>query len=82
MDEGSKLEKLAHKPFAVGLLANNFQSCSWPARAPEKRVDSWRQMTEDWRNCIDSKEAVAAVAADLSKTFDAINHRLSESGGP
>lgn len=35
-------------------------------------------MTEDWRNCIDNKEAFAAVAADLSKTFDAINHRLSD----
>ena len=30
-------------------------------------------MTEDWRNGIDNKEA---VAADLSKAFDAINHRL------
>lgn len=35
-------------------------------------------MTEDWRNCSDNKEAVAAVAADLSKTFDAINHRPSD----
>ena len=33
-------------------------------------------MTEDWRNSIDNKEAVAAVAVDLSKAFDAINHRL------
>ena len=31
------------------------------------------KMTEDWRNGIDNKEA---VAADLSKVFDAINHRL------
>ena len=34
------------------------------------------KMTEDWRNSIDNKEAVAAVALDLSKAFDAINHRL------
>ena len=32
-----------------------------------------QKMTEDWRNRIDNKEA---VAADLSKAFDAINHRL------
>ena len=35
------------------------------------------KMTEDWRNSIDNKEAVAAVAVDFSKTFDAIKHRLS-----
>ena len=34
------------------------------------------KMTEDWRNSIDNKEAVAAVAVDFSKAFDAINHRL------
>ena len=33
-------------------------------------------MTENWRKSIDNKEVVAAVAVDLSKTFDAINHRL------
>ena len=33
-------------------------------------------MTEDWRNSIDNKEAVAAVAVDFSKAFDAINQRL------
>ena len=35
-------------------------------------------MTEDWRTSIDNKEAVVAVAVDLSKAlaFDAINHRL------
>ena len=33
-------------------------------------------MTEDWRNSIDNKEAVAAVAVDFSKAFDGINHRL------
>ena len=33
-------------------------------------------MTEDWRNSIDNKEAVAAVAVDFSKAFDAINNRL------
>ena len=33
-------------------------------------------MTEDWRNSIDNKEAVAAVTVDLSKAFDAINHSL------
>ena len=34
------------------------------------------KMTEDWRNSIDNKEAVAAVAVDLSKALDAINHSL------
>ena len=33
-------------------------------------------MTKDWRNSIDNKEAVAAVAVDFSKAFDAISHRL------
>ena len=32
------------------------------------------KMTKDWRNSVDNKEAVAAL--DLSKAFDAINHRL------
>ena len=34
------------------------------------------KVTEDWRKSIDNREVVAAVALDLSKTFDAINHRL------
>ena len=34
------------------------------------------KMTEDWRSSIDNKEAVAAVAVDLSKAFDAIDHSL------
>ena len=34
------------------------------------------KMTEDWRNSIDNKEAVAAVAVDLSKAFDTINYSL------
>ena len=34
------------------------------------------KMTEDWRNSIDNKEAVAAVALDLSEAFDTINHHL------
>jgi len=34
------------------------------------------KMTEDWRNSIDNKEAVAAVAVGLSKAFDAINYSL------
>ena len=34
------------------------------------------KMTEDWRNSIDNKEAVAVVAVDLSKAFGTINHRL------
>ena len=34
------------------------------------------QMTEGWKNSIDNREAIAAVAVDLSKAFDAINHRL------
>ena len=33
-------------------------------------------MTEDWRISADNKEAAAAVAVDVSKAFDAINHRL------
>ena len=33
-------------------------------------------MAEEWRNSIDNSEAVAAVAVDLRKAFDAINHRL------
>ena len=32
--------------------------------------------TEDWGKSIDNKEAVAAVAVNLSKAFDAINHNL------
>ena len=32
-------------------------------------------MTEDWKISTDNKEAAAAVAVDLSKAFDAINHR-------
>ena len=32
--------------------------------------------TEDWRKRIDNKDAVAAVAVDFSKEFDAINQRL------
>ena len=34
------------------------------------------KVTEDWRNSIDNKEAVAAGTVDLSKAFDAINHSL------
>ena len=34
------------------------------------------QMTEDWKNSIDNREAVAAVAVDLSIALDAVNHRL------
>ena len=34
------------------------------------------QITEDWKNSIDNREAIVAVAVDLSKAFDAINHRL------
>ena len=33
-------------------------------------------MTEGWKNSIDNREAIAAVAVDLSKALDAINHRL------
>ena len=32
------------------------------------------KMTEDWKNSIDNKEAVVAIAVDLSKAFDATNH--------
>ena len=34
------------------------------------------QMSEDWRNSIDNREAVGAVAVDLNKAFKAINHHL------
>ena len=34
------------------------------------------KMTEDWREKLDEREAVAAVAVDLSKAFDSIKHRL------
>lgn len=31
-------------------------------------------MAEDWRKCLDKREAVAAVAVDLSKAFDSACH--------
>ena len=34
------------------------------------------KMTEDWRQRIDKKEAIAVVAVDFSKGFDPIDHRL------
>lgn len=34
------------------------------------------KMTEDWRRSLDKREAVIAVAEDLSKAFDSINHNL------
>lgn len=34
------------------------------------------KMTEDWRRSLDKKEAVIAVAEDLSKAYDSINHNL------
>lgn len=34
------------------------------------------KMTEDWRRSLDKREAVIAVAVDLSKAFDSINHNL------
>ena len=34
------------------------------------------KMTEDWRDCLDNREAVAAVAVDLSEAFDSICHNL------
>ena len=33
-------------------------------------------MTEDWRAGLDNREAVAAVAIDLSKAFDSVCHSL------
>ena len=33
-------------------------------------------MTEDWRASLDRREAVAAVAVDLSKAFDSVCHSL------
>ena len=34
------------------------------------------KMTEDWRGSLDNKESAMAVAVDLSKAFDSINHNL------
>ena len=34
------------------------------------------KMTEDWRSSLDNRETVVAVAIDLSKAFDSINHGL------
>lgn len=34
------------------------------------------KMTEDWRRSLNDREAVMAVAVDLSKAFDSINHNL------
>jgi len=34
------------------------------------------KLTEDWRACLDRREAVAAVAIDLSKAFDSVCHPL------
>ena len=34
------------------------------------------KMTEDWRASLDRREAVAAVAVDLSKAFDSVCHSL------
>ena len=33
-------------------------------------------MTEDWRASLDRREAVTAVAIDLSKAFDSVCHSL------
>ena len=34
------------------------------------------KMTEDWRKSLDEREAVAAIAVDLSKAFDSVCHGL------
>ena len=34
------------------------------------------KMSEDWRACLDRREAVAVVAVDLSKAFDSVCHPL------
>ena len=34
------------------------------------------KLTEDWRTCLDRREAVAAVVIDLSKAFDSVCHPL------
>ena len=34
------------------------------------------KMSEDWRRSLDKSEAVVAVAMDLSKAFDSIDHSL------
>ena len=34
------------------------------------------KMTEDWRESLDKRETVTAVAVDLSKAFDTVCHNL------
>ena len=34
------------------------------------------KMTEDWRRSLDKRESAMAVAVDLSKAFDSVNHNL------
>ena len=34
------------------------------------------KLTEDWRTCLDRREAVAVVVIDLSKAFDSVCHPL------
>ena len=34
------------------------------------------KMTEDWRRSLDNRESAMAVAVDLSRAFDSINHNL------
>ena len=34
------------------------------------------KMSEDWRACLDRREAVAVVTVDLSKAFDSVCHPL------
>ena len=34
------------------------------------------KMTEDWRRSLDNRESAMAVAVDLSKAFESINHNL------
>ena len=40
------------------------------------RCTALLKMTEDWRNSLDEREAVSAVAVDLSKAFDSVCHGL------
>ena len=34
------------------------------------------KISEDWRRFLDNREAVVAVAIDLGKAFDSIDHSL------
>ncbi|CAH3174754.1 unnamed protein product [Porites evermanni] len=57
--------------------------CPKPETTTEPTTERTTELTimpttapKDWRNIIDRREAVGALAVDFSKAFDARNHRL------